>query len=153
MFVTMQNQVAEDFSDIDIQLNRRADLIDQLVQTVKGYAKHERSVFEDIAKARSSLNQSQTIKEKEAADKMYSSVKGSLIAVVEDYPKLKANESYKELMDNMKDTEDKIAAYRETYNRSVKRYNNAIQVFPNIVASATLQFRPADFFEFNAVST
>lgn len=145
----MQNQVAEDFSDIDIQLNRRADLIDQLVQTVKGYSKHERAVFKEIAEARSSLKQSQTIQEKEKADQLYTSAKGSLIAVVENYPKLKADESYRELMDNMKDTEDRIAEYRETYNQSVKKYNNAIQVFPNIFAALILRFKPAQFFEFN----
>jgi LemA protein len=147
-FIKKLNQVREDFSDIDIQLKRRADLIDQLVGVVKGYAKHEKDIFVKVAKVRSNLNQSKTIKDFEKADNSYSSVLKNILFVVESYPQLKADQSFKQLMDNFKETEDRIALHREIYNQTVKKYNSSIQTFPNFILAEIFNFQLADFFEY-----
>lgn len=146
-FIVKKNQVKEDFSDIDIQLKRKMNLIEQLINIVKAYAKHEKEVFENVARVRSYLDKSTTITDIEKAENLLNASMRSIFAIVENYPDLKANESYQNLMLNLKETEDRIAFYREEYNKSVKKYNNAIQVFPSHVAAKIFGFNEENFFQ------
>lgn len=147
-FIKKLNQVNEDFSDIDIQLKRRADLIGQLVEVVKGYSKHEKKTLENIARLRSSIASSASMKEVTNAEQTYVDSLHTILAIVENYPKLKADQSYKDLMDNLKETEDNIAKYREEYNQSVKKYNSTIQTFPNTLTALVFNFKTAEYFKF-----
>lgn len=142
-------RVDEAWSDITVQLKRRADLIPNLIETVKGYAKHEKTVFEDVTKARA-----QTIsatekgpKETAKAENVFQEALKSLFAVAEDYPDLKANENFKHLQEELVDTEDKIQAARRFYNGSARDLNIKIQTFPNIVFAGILGFKEREFFE------
>ena len=145
--VTARNRVKESWSGIDVQLKRRADLIPNLVETVKGYAAHERTVFEDVTKARSSLLGAGTAKEAEAANNQLTGALKTLFAVAEAYPELKASENFKELQQELSDTESKIAASRQFYNANVLDYNTKIQTFPGVVFAGMFGFAPSDFFE------
>lgn len=151
-FITKRLQVEEDFSDIDVQLKRRATLIEQLVTVVKEYAKHEKETFENVTKARSALDHSTTLPQVLAAENMFTQALRSLFAVAENYPNLKANQNYKQLMHDLKETEDRIAHYRETYNNSVKHYNSSLQVFPNLLSASIFRFEPKEFFQLAAVN-
>ena len=143
--VRLRNRVKEAFSDIDVQLKRRYDLIPNLVETVKGYAKHESSVFEAVTKARSEAMQA-TGKDKAAAENVLSGTLKSLFAVAENYPQLKANENFSKLQDELTDTEDKIQAARRFYNGMVRDLNTKIQTFPSNVIARIFQFVSMDFF-------
>lgn len=143
------NQVQEDFSDIDIQLKRRADLINNLVEVVKNYAKHEKAVFTTVAKYRSQILTQDTMSDMENANHALSNISNILLALAERYPELKADKSYQDLMNNMKDTEDSIAIYREEYNKSVKNYNNTLFMFPGILTAKLFNFTQANFFEYS----
>jgi LemA protein len=146
-FIVQRNKVKTDYSDIDIQLKRRASLIDQLASLVKEYAKHEKETFEDVAMARSALDTSKSVKEAAKAENMLSSTLRSLFSVVENYPKLQASENFITLRDDLKETENMIAQYRETYNKTVQDYNNLVQTFPNLLAARLFQFYDEEFFE------
>src|SRR3972149_8475597 len=122
--ITTRNRVKESWSGIDVQLKRRSNLIPNLIETVKGYAKHEKSVFENITKARSALLGADTAKAAAEADNMLTGALKSLFAVVENYPDLKASENFKELQKELSDTETKIAASRQFYNSNVLDFNN-----------------------------
>ena len=145
--ITTRNRVKESWSGIDVQLKRRTDLIPNLLETVKGYAKHEKSVFENVTKARSAMLGAQTAKEAAQADNMLTGALKSLFAVAENYPDLKASDNFKELQKELSDTETKIAASRQFYNSNVLDFNNKIQVFPNVVIANTFGFKPEEFFE------
>src|SRR4030065_2734441 len=145
--ITARNRVKESWSGIDVQLKRRTDLIPNLLETVKGYAKHEKSVFENVTKARSAMLGAQTAKEAAQADNMLTGALKSLFAVAENYPDLKASDNFKELQKELSDTETKIAASRQFYNSNVLDYNNKIQVFPNVLIANTFGFKPEEFFE------
>lgn len=145
-FITKRNSVNTNFSDIEIQLKRRASLIEKLAGLVKDYAKHEKGTFEDVAKARSMLDTSQTVKDKAEAENMFSKTLRSLFMVSENYPKLQANQNFLSLRDDLKETENLIAKYREEYNVTVEDYNNAIQKFPNLLAAKVFKFQDAEFF-------
>ena len=147
LFIKKRNQVKTDYSDIDIQLKRRASLIEQLANMVRGYAKHEKETFENVAKARSALDTSKTASDAAQAENMLAQTLRSLFAVVENYPKLQASENYKTLRDDLKETENLIAGYREEYNRSVQNYNNTIQIFPNLLVAALFQFQEKELFQ------
>ncbi|MCA9487321.1 MAG: LemA family protein, partial [Nanoarchaeota archaeon] len=123
-------RVDEAWSDITVQLKRRTDLIPNLVETVKGYAKHEKSVFEEVTKARTAIMDAKGVKDTAHADNMFEGALKSLCAVAEAYPDLKANENYKQLQEELVDTEDKIQASRRFYNGAVRDLNTKIQVFP-----------------------
>jgi len=145
--VNLRNRVKNAWSQIDVQLNRRADLIPNLVETVKGYAKHEKSVFENVAKARSGLMNAQTPKENAEANNMLTSTLKSLFAVAENYPELKANQNFLELQGQLEETENKIAYSRQFYNDTVLMYNNKIQMFPSNLLANQFNFTEAEFFE------
>ena len=138
----------EGMSDIDVQLKRRTDLIPNLVEVVKGYATHERELFERVAEARSKAMQNTTdIKEKEAvANEMHAAVK-SLFAVSESYPELKANQNFLSLQEDIVDTENKIQAARRFYNSVVREYNTKIEVIPSNIIASLFRFIPLSFFE------
>ena len=145
--ITTKIRVSESWSGIDVQLKRRSDLIPNLVETVKAYAKHEKEVFENVTKARSQLVSANGAVEAAKADNMLTGALKSLFAVAEDYPELKASDNFKELQEELSDTETKIAASRQFYNSNVLDFNTKIQVFPNVLLSNLLGFREAEFFE------
>ncbi len=145
--VKVNVRVDEAWSDITVQLKRRADLIPNLVETVKGYAKHEKEVFENVTKARSALVNAQGVEDTAAAENMMTGALKSLFAVAEAYPELKANENFKELQAELVDTEDKIQASRRFYNGSVRELNTKVQVFPTNIFAGLLGFKKRVFFE------
>lgn len=140
-------RVDEAWSDINVQTKRRYDLIPNLVNTVQGYAKHEKSVFEDVTAARSAAMGATGIAQKAQAENQLAGTLKSLFAVAENYPELKANENFKQLQDELVDTEDKIQAARRFYNGSVRDYNIKLQVFPTSLLAGMLGFTARDFFE------
>ena len=145
--ITARVRIKEAWSQIDVQLKRRADLIPNLVEIVKGYAKHEKTVFEDVTKARSALLGASGAKDTAKAENMLSGALKSLFAVAENYPQLRASENFKQLQDELSDTETKVAASRQFYNSTVMDYNTKIQVFPNVVFARIFNFGPEEFFE------
>ena len=145
--VTARNKVKNAWAQIDVQLNRRADLIPNLVETVKGYAGHEKTVFEDVTAARAGLMNANGVKEINEANNQLTNTLKTLFAVAEDYPELKANENFKELQAQLAQTEDKIAYSRQFYNDSVLMYNNKCQTFPSNIIANSFGFKEADFFE------
>ena len=146
-----RNRVDEAFSDIDVQLKRRYDLIPNLMETVKGYAKHEKETFDMVVKARSAAmnvhNQGGDLKESAKAENMLTDTLKSLFAVSENYPDLKANQNFLQLQDELSDTENKIQASRRFYNGNVRDFNTKIQVFPTNLIAGMLNFKNYDFFE------
>lgn len=144
--ITSKMRIAEALSHIDVQLKRRTDLIPNLVETVKGYAKHEKEVFENVTKARSSLMNASSTQEKAEANNALTGTLKSLFAVAESYPQLKANENFAKLQDELSDTEDKIAYSRQFYNSNVLDYNTKIRIFPNVIIANMFHFTPAEFF-------
>src|SRR5881392_477802 len=137
----------EAWSDISVQLKRRYDLIPNLVNTVKGYATHEKTVFEDVTKARANALGAQGVEETAKTDNQFGQALKSLFAVAEAYPDLKANENFKELQAELVDTEDKIQAARRFYNGVVRDLNTKIQIFPNNIFASMLGFKEREFFE------
>ena len=135
--VTLKIRVDEAWSDITVQLKRRADLIPNLVNTVKGYAAHEKGVFEEVTKARSAI----------MAENQLEGALKSLFAVAESYPDLKANQNFSELQAELVDTEDKIQASRRFYNGGVRDLNTKIKLFPNNIFANMLGFKEREFFE------
>jgi len=144
--VTMKTQIEEAWSQIDVQLKRRADLIPNLVETVKGYAKHEKGVFTEVTKARSALMSAKSLDKKAEASDMLTGALGKLFAVAESYPQLKANETFMQLQKELSDTEDKVAYSRQYYNSTVMDYNVKIKLFPNTLIAGQLGFTAKDFF-------
>jgi LemA protein len=140
-------RVDEAWSDITVQLKRRSDLIPNLVDTVKGYAKHEKKVFEEVTKARTAIMDAKGVQDTAKADNMFEGALKSLFAVAEAYPDLKANENFKALQDELVDTEDKIQASRRFYNGAVRDLNTKIQVFPTNIFAGMLGFKSRDFYE------
>lgn len=137
----------EAWSDISVQLKRRYDLIPNLVETVKGYAKHESQAFENVTKARAAALGAKGMDEKAKAEDQLSGALKSIFAVAEAYPELKANENFKALQDELTDTEDKIQAARRFYNSNVRELNIAIQTFPSNIFANMLGFKKKDLFE------
>jgi LemA protein len=145
--VRLKNQTNEAWSDIDVQLKRRYDLIPNLVETVKGYAKHERELFEKVTEARSKAMGAQGIAEKGQAENMLAGTLKSLFAVAENYPELKANENFLKLQDELSDTENKIQAARRFYNGNVRDFNIKIESFPSNIVASMFKFTKREFFE------
>lgn len=145
--VTLRNRVKEAWSEIDVQLKRRSSLIPNLVETVKGYAKHEKEVFENVTKARSAMLGAKDPGEKAAANDMLTGALKSLFAVAEAYPELKASDNFKELQEEISDTETKVAASRQFYNTNVLDYNNKLQTFPTVLIAGMMGFQKEDFFQ------
>ncbi len=146
--VSTKVRVDEAWSDITVQLKRRIDLIPNLVETVKGYAKHEKSVFEEVTQARSAMiNAGNDVAANAKADNMMESALKSIFAVAEAYPDLKASENFKELQAELVDTEDKIQASRRFYNGAVRDLNIKVKTFPTILFAKMLGFSEREFFE------
>ena len=144
--VRLRNEVDTGWSNIDVQLKRRNDLIPNLVEAVKGYAAHERGVFEEVTRARAAMAQASTPGEAGAADSLLGQALGRLFAVAEAYPDLKASTNFLQLQSDLTDTEDKIAAARRYYNSTVQAYNTAIQTFPSLLFAGAAGFRAREFF-------
>jgi LemA protein len=144
--VTLKNRVDEAWSDIDVQLKRRHDLIPNLINTVKGYAAHEKELFEKVTAARTAAMGAQTPAQKEQAENMLSGTLKSLFAVAENYPDLKANQNFLELQRELTDTEDKIQAARRFYNTNVRDFNIKIETFPGNLIAGMLNFTKREFF-------
>ncbi|MEK7615616.1 MAG: LemA family protein [Patescibacteria group bacterium] len=145
--VRARNRVKEAWSDIDVQLKRRYDLIPNLVETVKGYAKHESGVFENVTKARAAAMGAQTVAEHGQAENMLAGALKSLFAVSEAYPDLKANMNFGKLQDELSDTENKIQAARRFYNSNVLNLNTKIETFPTNMIAGMFGFAKEAFFE------
>jgi len=145
--VSLRQKVAEAWADIDVQLKRRYDLIPNLVETVKGYAKHESTVFEDVTKARSQAMNASGLHDKSEAENMLSGTLKSLFAVSESYPELKANENFLELQRELSDTENKIQASRRFYNSVVMSLNTKIESFPDSLIASIGKFEKKEYFE------
>ncbi len=151
-FVTLTNRVKEAWSDIDIQLKRRYDLIPNLVETVKGYAAHESSVFQNVTEMRTrAMNTPAGSPEKAQAEDMLGGALKSLFAVSENYPTLKANENFLELQKQLEDTENKLQAARRFYNSVVQDLNTRLQSFPSNLVGNMFSFKASDYFQLDQV--
>ena len=144
--VRLRNEVNAGWSNIDVQLKRRNDLIPNIVETVKGYAAHERGVFDEVTAARAAVSGAGSPAATAAASDMLSGALGRLFAVAEAYPELKASDNFRELQGELTDTEDKIAAARRYYNSVVQTYNTGIQSFPALLLAGALGFHAREFF-------
>ena len=145
--VRLRTQSQEAFSDIDVQTKRRYDLIPNLVETVKGYAKHEREVFQRVTEARSKAMNAESVKEQGEAENMLRGALKSLFAVVENYPELKANQNFLMLQEELAGTEGKVAYARQFYNDSVMKFNVKQQVFPSNIIAGMFNFKEKEYFE------
>jgi len=144
--ITLRNRVREAWSDIDVQLKRRYDLIPNLVETVKGYASHEKDTFNKVIEARSKAMSATGAKEKGEAENVLSGTLKSLFALSENYPDLKASVNFLELQKELTDTEDKIQASRRFYNGNVMNFNTKIEMFPSNIIAQMFGFKVSEFF-------
>jgi len=145
--VRLRNQVKNAWSQIDVQLKRRYDLIPNLVETVKGYAAHEKGTLENVIKARQAGIDAKTVGEQAQAENMITGALRQLFALSEAYPNLKANENFLALQEELASTENKIGFARQYYNENVQSFNTAQQVFPTNLVAGTFGFKPAEFFQ------
>ncbi len=145
--VRLRNRTQNAWAQVDVQLRRRYDLIPNLVETVKGYAAHERGTFEEVTKARTAAQQAQGVQDQAQAENALTAAIGRLFAVAEAYPQLRATENFQQLQAQLADTEQKIAVSRQVYNDTVLTYNNATQTVPTNLVAGTFGFAPKDFFE------
>lgn len=144
--ISLRNRTQEAWSDIDVQLKRRYDLIPNLVETVKGYAKHEKELFENVTKARSEAMRAKGPAEAGKAENMLTDTLKSLFMVAENYPQLRASENFQKLQDELTDTENKIEAARRFYNGNVRDFNIKIQVFPNSMVAGMVNAKAFELF-------
>ncbi len=145
--VKLRNRVKDQWAQIDVQLKRRFDLIPNVVNTVKGYAKHEKETLEDVIKARNTYLSASTKEEEISANNELTGAITKLFALSENYPELKANQNFMDLQENLKDAENKIAASRQFYNDTVLKYNNKIEMFPSNLIAGLFHFKTESFFE------
>ncbi len=146
--VKLNERVNEAWSDITVQLKYRADLIPNLVETVKGYAKHEKSAFEDVTKARTAVMGAKNVQETAAAERSLEGALSKIFAIAEAYPELKANTNFQQLQLQLQDVEDKIQAARRYYNAGAKELNTKIKLFPsNIINNLVGHFKPREYYE------
>jgi LemA protein len=145
--VAMRQRVNQAFSDVDVQLKQRHDLVPNLVETVKGYAAHERGTLDEVVRARNAAMAAQGPAQQAAAENMLSGALRQLFALSESYPNLKANTNFQELQSELSDLENKIAAARRFFNNAVQEYNTGIQQFPAALFAASLGFTPREFFD------
>jgi LemA protein len=151
-FVSQRNLIKNAFANIDTELKRRYDLIPNLVETVKGYAAHEKEVFEEVARTRSmaAATSGQSPAAQAAAEGPFVAALGKLFAVAENYPELKANQNFLALQGELTNTEDRIQSARRFYNANVQSYNRRIQAFPSVFVARAFGFKPEEFFEIPA---
>ncbi len=145
--IGLRNRVQNSYAQIDVQLKRRNDLIPNLVETVKGYASHEKGVLEEVTQARTGVMNATTVEETSAADNQLTGALKTLFAVAENYPDLKANSNFQQLQSELSDTEDKIAYARQFYNDVVLKYNNACQQFPSSMLAKLFRFKHVTYIE------
>ena len=145
--IGLRNKKDDQWSQIEVQLKRRADLIPNLVETVKGYAKHEKSTFEEVIKARNTYLEAKTPEAEIKASAGVSNALSKLFALAENYPELKANQNFLSLQNDLKDTEDKISYARQFYNDSVLTYNNKVEMVPSNIVAGLTGFKKGTFFE------
>jgi LemA protein len=145
--VRLRNAVDNSWAQVEVQLKRRWDLIPNLVETVKGYAAHERETFEAVTQARARAQQAQTPAETAQAEGILGAALGRLLAVAEAYPELQADENFRQLQTELAETENRVAVSRQVYNDVVLTFNNAIQTFPGVVLAGPLGFTPREFFD------
>jgi LemA protein len=146
-FVRLRNRVDNAWAQIEVQLKRRWDLIPNLVETVKGYAAHERETFQSVTEARSAAQRAQTPAESAQAEGILSQALGRLFAVAEQYPELQADENFRQLQTEIAETENRIAVSRQVYNDTVLTFNNAIQTVPGVLVAGPFGFATRDFFD------
>lgn len=145
--VGLRQTTNQAWSDIEVQLKQRQDLVPQLVNTVKGYAAHEKGTLEDVIKARNQAVSAGTVEGQAAAEGILTQALGKLFALAEAYPELKANENFMQLQDELSDIEDKIAAARRFYNNSVQEYNTGREKFPAVLIASSFGFHSREYFE------
>jgi LemA protein len=145
--VRLRNETETGWANIDVQLKRRADLVPNLVEAVKGYAEHERETFQSVTEARAALQQATGPAQAAAADSLLGGALQRLLAVSEAYPQLRASENFLALQRELSDIEDKLAAARRYYNATVYRYNTVLQSFPSLIVAQALRFHEREFFE------
>lgn len=145
--VGLRNKVKDQWAQVDVQLKRRCDLIPNLVETVKGYAKHEKGTFEDVVKARNTFLSAKSPEDEIKASGEVTSALNKLFALAEAYPELKANENFMSLQSTLSDTEDKISYARQFYNDNVMNYKNKIEMFPSNIVAGIFNFKAEPFFE------
>ena len=151
--VNLRNTTTESWRNVDTELQRRYDLIPNLVQTVKGYATHEREVFEEVARARAAAVASKGTPGSQALDEnILIQTLGKLLAVVENYPDLKASGNFMHLQEELVNTEDRIQASRRFYNGNVRDYNNKVQMVPSNLVASSFGFRPTEYFEIESLN-
>jgi LemA protein len=148
--VVLRQRVQNAWAQVDVQLRRRYDLIPNLVNTVKGYATHERETLEKVTEARSRAMAAGTVQEQAGAENMLSGTLKSLFALAESYPQLKADGNFKQLQEELSQTEGKIAFARQFYNDTVQKYNTKIQVFPTVLIAGMLGFKAAEYFNLDS---
>lgn len=145
--IVLRNRIKNAWAQVDVQTKKRYDLVPNLVETVKGYAKHEKTVFEDVTKARTAVMKATDVKSKAKAENMLTGALKSLFAVAENYPNLKASQNFLQLQEELSGIENKIAYARQFYNDSVLAFNNAIQKFPANTVAGAFGFKQEDYFE------
>ncbi len=145
--VALRQTCNQAWSDIEVQLKQRQDLVPQLVNTVKGYASHEKETFEEVVRARQEAVSASSVEGQAAAEGMLTQALGKLFALAEAYPELKANENFLQLQDQLADVENKIAAARRFYNNAVQEYNTGIEQFPAVLIAGSFGFTEREFFE------
>jgi len=146
-FVRLRNRVDNSWAQIEVQLKRRWDLIPNLIETVKGYAAHERETFQNVTEARARAQQARTPGETAEAEGILGQALGRLFAVAEAYPELQADENFRQLQTELAETENRIAVSRQVYNDAVLTYNNAVQTFPGVVLAGPFGFSVREFFD------
>ena len=145
--VRLRNRAENAWAQVDVQLRKRYDLIPNLVETVKGYAAHERGTFEEVTAARTAAQQAQTVAEQAQAENVLTAALGRLFAVAEAYPQLRATENFQQLQAQLSDVEQNIAVSRQVYNDTVLSYDNALETFPTNVIAGLFHFNPREYFQ------
>ena len=145
--VRLRNRAENAWSQVDVQLRRRYDLVPNLVETVKGYASHERTTLEEVTRARAAAQDARTVPEQAQAENMLTAAIGRLFALVEQYPELRASEGFRQLQAQLEDIEGKIAIARQIYNDAVLSYDNALESVPTNVVASAFHFEPRPYFE------
>ena len=145
--VRLRNRAENAWAQVDVQLKKRYDLIPNLVETVKGYASHERATFDEVTRARTAAQQAQGVAEQAGAENMLTQAIGKLFAVAEQYPELRATENFQQLQAQLDETESKIAVSRQIYNDTVLTYDNALETVPTNVVAGIFRFKPREYFE------
>jgi LemA protein len=145
--VRLRNRAENAWAQVDVQLRRRYDLIPNLVETVKGYASHERTTFEEVTEARTAAQQAQTVQEQAKAENILTEAIGRLFAVAEEYPELRATENFQQLQGQLEETEGKIAVSRQVYNDAVLTYDTALETVPTNIVGNMFSFEAREYFE------